>query len=299
MDFRKERLSTEEAKKIDMTCYLSLLGYNPAKTIRVDFWYRSPLRDEHEPSFKVNRKLNLWFDHGLGKGGNIIDFGILYHGCTVSELLQKLSTNFSLQQPTFLHSNKSIATENKIKILGDFPLTSPALLRYLEERKIPIEIAEQFCREVRYELNNKTYFGIGFKNNSGGFEIRNPYFKTSSSPKDITIIDNGCEEALIFEGFIDFLSFKATTKNPPENGQDFVVLNSVSFFERARPFMENHKHIRLYLDRDTTGINCTQRALSMSPQYKDESTIYKNYKDFNDWIMNPSKVPKKQLGRKL
>ena len=299
MDFRKERLSAEKAKKIDMTSYLSSLGYQPVEIRNVDYWYRSPLREEHEPSFKVNQKLNLWFDHGLGKGGNLIDFGILYHGCTVSEFLQKLNTNFSLQQPILLPLNKSVSTENKIRILGDFPITSPALLRYLEERKIPLEIAEQFCREVRYELANKTYFGIGYKNNSGGYEIRNPYFKTSSSPKDITIIDNGTEEAVVFEGFIDFLSFKATTKNLPEKGQDFVVLNSVSFFERARPFMENHKHIRLYLDRDTTGINCTQRALSLSTQYKDESILYKNHKDFNDWIMNPGKAPKKHLGHRL
>lgn len=299
MDFRKERLSTEEAKKIDMTSYLSSLGYQPVAIRNVDYWYRSPLRDEKEASFKVNQKLNLWFDHGLGKGGNIIDFGILYHGCTISELLKKLDTNFSLQQPIVTHPNKRTVIENKITILGDYPLTSPSLLRYLQERKIPLEIANEFCREVRYELNDKTYFGIGFKNNSGGYEIRNPYFKTGSSPKDITIIDNAAEDVVVFEGFIDFLSFKATTKNLPEKGQDFVVLNSVSFFERARPFMETHKQIRLYLDRDTTGINCTQRALSMSPKYKDESTLYKNHKDFNDWIMNPEKAPKKHLGRKL
>lgn len=299
MDFRKERLSTEEAKKIDMTTYLSSLGYQPVAIRNVEYWYLSPLRDEKEASFKVNQKLNLWFDHGLGKGGNIIDFGILYHGCTISELLKKLDTNFSLQQPIVAHPNKRSVTENKITILGDYPLTSPSLLRYLQERKIPLEIANEFCREVRYELNNKTYFGIGFKNNSAGYEIRNPYFKTSSSPKDITTINNTAEEVVVFEGFIDFLSFKATTKNLPEKGQDFVVLNSVSFFERARPFMETHKQIRLYLDRDTTGINCTQRALSMSPKYKDESTLYKNHKDFNDWIMNPEKAQKKRLGRKL
>lgn len=299
MDFRKKRLSTEEAKKIDLTSYLSSLGYQPVEIRNVEYWYRSPLRDEQESSFKVNQKLNLWFDHGLGKGGNLIDFGILYHDCSVRELLQKLNTHFSLQQPSVLPSNYNIATENKIKILGDFPLASPSLLRYLEQRKIPIEIANQFCLEVRYEMNSKNFFGIGFKNNSGGYEIRNPYFKASSSPKDITTINNNNEEALVFEGFMDFLSFKATTKNLPEKGQDFVVLNSVSFFERARPFMENHKQIRLYLDRDTTGINCTRRALSMSSKYKDESTLYKNHKDFNDWIMNPEKAPKKHLGRKL
>jgi len=299
MDFRKKRLSAQEAKKMDLTAYLTSLGHQPVEIRNVEYWYRSPLRNEQDPSFKVNQKLNLWFDHGLGKGGNLIDFGILYHGCSVLELLQKLDTDFSLQQPAIFTTNKSVETENKIKILGDFPLTSPSLLRYLEERKIPLEIANEFCCEVRYELGEKIYFGIGFKNNSGGYEIRNPYFKTSSSPKDITTQNNGLEEVLVFEGFIDFLSFKATTKNLPEKGQDFVVLNSVSFFERARPFMETHKKIRLYLDRDTTGVNCTQRALSMSPKYHDESTLYKNHKDFNDWIMNPEKAPKKHLGRKM
>ena len=299
MDFRKKRLSIEEAKKIDLTNYLSSLGHEPVKIRNVDFWYCSPLREEHEPSFKVNQKLNVWFDHGLGKGGNLIDFGILYYGCSVSEFLQKLDTNFSLQQPSLIPSNKSTTTENKIKILGDFPLTSPSLLRYLVQRKIPIEIAIEFCREVRYELNDKIYFGIGFKNDSGAYEIRNPYFKTSSSPKDITTINNGSEEVAIFEGFIDFLSFQATTKNQPEKGQDFVVLNSVSLFERARPFMENHNQINLYLDRDVSGLKCTQRALSMSSKYKDESTLYRNHKDFNDWVMNNSKPLKKKLGRKL
>lgn len=299
MEFRKERLLIEEVKKNDLCNYLSSLGYNPVKTINVDYWFHSPLREEHKPSFKVNQKLNLWFDNGLGKGGNLIDFGILYHNCTVSEFLQKLGTDISLLQPTIVHSDKNTAPENKIKILQDFPIASPSLLGYFEERKIPLEIADQFCREVRYELNDKNYFGIGFKNNSGGYEIRNPYFKTSSSPKDITTINNGSDEAIVFEGFIDFLSFKATIKNLPENGQDFIVLNSVSFFERARLFMENHKHIRLYLDRDLTGINCTQRALSLSSKYNDESMLYKNHNDFNDWIMNPAKAPKKSLGRRL
>lgn len=299
MDFRKKRLTAQEAKKIDLTTYLSSLGHQPIEIRNVDYWYRSPLRNEQEPSFKVNQKLNVWFDHGLGKGGNLIDFGILYHNCSVGELLQKLDTDFSLHQPTFTSSNKCVETENKIKILGDFPLTSPSLLLYLQERKIPIEIAEQFCREIRYELDNKNYFGIGFKNDSGGYEIRNPYFKTGCSPKDITTIDNDSNEVLVFEGFMDFLSFKTTTKNLPEKGQDFVVLNSVSFFERARPFMENHNQIRLYLDRDSTGISCTRRALSMSSKYKDESILYKNHKDFNDWIINSEKAPKKHLGRKF
>ena len=74
-----------------MIDYLSKLGYEPVKVRNCDYWYLSPLREEKTASFKVNKKLNRWYDHGLGKGGNIIDFGIAYHHCTIGELLQQFA----------------------------------------------------------------------------------------------------------------------------------------------------------------------------------------------------------------
>ncbi|MBD3748608.1 MAG: toprim domain-containing protein [Sphingobacteriales bacterium] len=299
MNFSKKRLSVSEAKEIDIVHFLADLGYEPSKIRNNDYWYFSPLRDEKTPSFKVNRKLNRWYDHGLGKGGNLVDFAILYHGCTVSEFLQNLSGNLSLQKPSLQQSITRPEPENQIKILGDFILSSTALLRYLQQRRIPVDIADRYCRQVRYELNGKVYYGIGFKNDLGGFEIRNPYFKASSSPKGITTIDNSAGEVIVFEGFTDFLSFKAIHQQDPEDRFDFVVLNSVSFFETARPFLEKHNTIRLYLDRDATGQNCSRYALSLSSKYKDESTLYQNHKDFNDWILNFGKPQRKHQKQKL
>lgn len=298
MDFRKQRLSIQQIKEMDMVDYLSKLGYKPAKIRNADFWYLSPLRNEKTPSFKVNRKLNRWYDHGLGKGGNLIDFAILHQNCTIGEFLQKLNDDFSFHQPVF-HQHSKLKTEKKLNVLQEFSISSFALLRYLEQRRIPIDIADQFCREVRYQLNDKIYYGIGFKNDSGGYEIRNPFFKTSSSPKDITTIKNKSKEAVVFEGFFDFLSFMAVHENQATNESNFVILNSVSFFEKARPFMEQHEIIRLYLDRDATGQNYSHYALSLSNKYKDESKLYEHHKDFNDWIMNIGKSQKKNLDQKF
>lgn len=295
MNFSNNKYSINEAKAIDMVNYLSALGFEPLKIRNNDYWYLSPFRNEKEASFKINRKLNRWYDHGIGKGGNLIDFGILYFNCSISELLHNLSGHFSFQQPSFQHNVNTDIREYKIKILKETPLTSPSLLRYLEHRRIPIEIAQIYCTEVRYNLNKKSYYGIGFKNDLGGFEIRTPYFKTSSSPKGITTFSNGSNEVIAFEGFIDFLSFKAINKNLPVKSQDFVILNSISFFERARPFMENHDSIKLYFDRDETGQNYTKRALSLSTKYCDESSLYKNYKDLNDWAMHFGKAEKRNL----
>lgn len=258
MNFRNKRLSLSEAKEIDMVNYLSSLGYEPSKIRSNDFWYLSPLRDENVASFKVNRKLNRWYDHGIGEGGNIIDFAVRYHHCTIGELLKILDKNLSFHKPAFRPSKIGAKPEKKIRILEDFSLNSPALLHYLNQRRIPIDIAVQYCREVRYELDGKFYYGIGFKNDLRGFEIRNPYFKASSSPKGITTIDNSTDKAIVFEGFIDFLSFKTIHQNEAENKFDFVILNSVSFFEKARPFMEKHQSVMLYLDRDRTGQNCSR-----------------------------------------
>lgn len=301
MDFNKQRLSVEKARQIDMVNYLFNLGYAPAKIRGNNYWYLSPLRNEKTASFKVDRKLNRWYDHGIGKGGNIIDFAILHTNCTVGEFLHQMSGDFSLQQPVRQAVEKHVAdkAESKITILQERAISSFLLLRYLQQRRVPVSLAERYCRQVHYLLNEKEYFGIGFKNNSNGYEIRNPFFKISSAPKDITTFNNGAQEAAVFEGFTDFLSYLAIRQNQSQQPTDFVVLNSVSFFEKARPFMEKHDCIRLYLDRDTTGQNCSQYALSVSRKYKDESGLYRHYNDLNEWLVQFGKSPKKNLRMKF
>ena len=184
-----------EARQLDIVDYLEKLGHHPQKIRNNDYWYLSPLREEKEPSFKVHRKLNVWYDHGLGKGGNIIDLGILYHNCSFKEAMEKLQEIFSFHLPTPTvqqhYSGAQIQRDNAlepaIKVIAAKPITHPALCRYLKTRKIPFEIAEKYCKEVHYELYGKKYFAIGFKNNAGGFELRNAHFKGSSSPKDISL----------------------------------------------------------------------------------------------------------------
>jgi DNA primase len=83
-------MTCAEANQIALVDYLYSLGIQPHKTRNNDYWYLSRLRDEKTPLFNVNRKLNAWYDWGLGQGGNIIDFALLYHRCTVSELLKKI-----------------------------------------------------------------------------------------------------------------------------------------------------------------------------------------------------------------
>lgn len=290
--------SFKEAKKLDLVEYLSTLGFKPAKIRGNDYWYLSPLRDEKTPSFKVDRKINCWYDHGLGKGGNLVDFGMRYFSCSSADFLKKLNGIFFLHQPIKIASSREIATP-KLTVLGNFLLSSPYLINYLTKRKIPYSIADKYCREVRYQMNEKVYYGIGFKTDSGSFEIRNPFLKSASSPKSISTFKNGCNEVSVFEGFFDFLSYKVLEERNSLPNTDYIILNSLSFFEKSRAVLENYNQVKLYLDNDKAGQNCRRLALSLSNKYKDESSLYKNYKDLNDWLVNKDLGQQKRIGRKI
>ncbi|RRJ90767.1 toprim domain-containing protein [Flavobacterium macacae] len=299
MEDPQSPFTIQDARSVDMVGYLQSIGFEPVRIRGANHWYLSPLRTENDPSFKVDQRLNLWYDHGLGKGGTLIDFGMLYHGCTLREMLHLLSGNGVEPKGVFRQPSRTENDDAGIKVSSAHPIRSPSLLRYLEQRRIPQDIAAEFCVEVRYELNQKTYYGIGFRNDMGGYEIRNPYFKSGSSPKAISTVENGSDSVSVFEGFMDFLSFRAMFRGKPESNCDYLVLNSVSFFEKARPFMEKHASIRLYLDLDQSGKAHTLRALSLCSKYTDASAAYKGYKDLNEYWARDGDQRKKNIGRRI
>ena len=281
--------SLKDIKAIDLVEYLRYLGFQPQKIRNADFWYLSPLREEKEASFKVNRKLNVWYDHGIGKGGNLLDFALLYHNCSFKEVIQLLNIPFSFH-PHIKTSDTAGNQDEKglIKISDIREIHAPGLAGYLSERKIPLDVARCFCKEVEFILYDKKHTALGFENNSGGFELRNPYFKGSSSPKAVTLISNNSEDISVFEGFFSFLSFHVLHQKHSQPLTNFLVLNSLSFFERSRLKLEEHNKIHLYLDRDQAGMKLTHDALKWNLKYIDKSNFYKNYKDINEYLVHKS-----------
>jgi hypothetical protein len=310
-------ISISEAKQIDMVNFLKTLGHTPKKIRNNDHWFLSPLREEKTPSFKVNRQLNVWYDHGTGEGGNLIDFGIRYFKCSVTELLQKLplqqSPGFSFHPHSFQPAGEKKKTSHeagKIRIISNREISNHELQEYLNTRQIPLTIASQFCEEVSFELYHKKHIAIGFKNDSGGYELRNQYFKGSSTPKEPRLIlQNDSKDLAVFEGFFSFLSFQTIQQSElkdlidlPTIQADALVLNSVSFFEKSRERMEQYSNIHLFLDRDRMGIKCTQQALQWSSKYKDQSRHYQRFKDLNDCLIksvNPELKQSHRRGRHL
>ncbi len=294
-------MTIKEAKTMDLVDYLSTLGYRPARITGNNFWYKSPLSgaEDRTASFKINRKLNSWYDWSEGKniGGNLVDFGILYHKCSVTDLLQKLNGNNISIRHTQVEQKDA---ESQIKLLTVKEVQSLPLIKYLNQRKIPTHIYKNHCKEVTYQLKDKIYYSIGFKNDAGGYELRNEYSKLSSSPKGSTFVDNGAKEVATFEGFFNFLSYRLLEEKNQLPKHNYLILNSTSFFNKQLPLMNAHEKVLLYLDNDKTGQKFSEQALTLDPvKFEDKRHLYKDFKDLNDWLIHKGPTHKQAIRQTL
>ena len=280
-------MNYEEIKRrISIRAYLAAQGILPRWERGNRGMYLSPLREERTASFSVSYDKNLWHDFGTGEGGSIIDLVARMEGCSEVEAARRLAAG---EHGTLvpIHAEPPRASEptpSRLIILSDRELTHPALLGYLTGRGIDPAIARTYCREVRYTIGGKEYFAIGFRNDAGGWELRNPLFKGSSTPKNITTLNNGSDTAMVFEGFIDFLSYLSLKANPTP-AIDTTVLNSVVNLQKAVPFLARHRVVHAFFDNDEAGRKALARLEESLPlsEVIDQSVFYRDHKDLNEY----------------
>ena len=279
-------MNCEQANRLSLHKILLDMGMTCTKYNNKESWFLSPFRTERTASLKVNRLKNVWFDHGTGEGSNVITFIKKLKNYDTTEALNYLrSTNatnvFSFQKQSILTQSK----DTNIQIKKLCPIENPALKGYLKSRKININEALKYCKEIHYtEDDQKFFFGIGFKNDFDGFEFRNKYFKSCLINKNITTILNGSKTLCIFEGFTDFLSYR--TLKLTDLKEDYVILNSTSLASRSITLLQNYNVIKTYLDNDDSGKKATSIIKeNCKKEFQDCSNLYENYKDLNEYLI--------------
>jgi DNA primase len=285
---QSNKLTFKKAKQIPIIEYLARLGIAPAKVHGHDTWYLSPLRSERTPSFKVNTKLNLWYDHGTGEGGSILDLGAKLHKCTLTEFLHRLSANnipdFSFHRPVKPESDMI----NRLEVLSAVDISNLDLVAYLQKRRIEPDNGRKYCREVDFRIGERSYKALGFQNRSGGYELRNAWFKGSSSPKDISFLTSGHAKIAVVEGFMDFLSLLQVDSNQVKalrSNSDFLVLNSLALVDRALPLLTGRDEVNLFLDNDAAAANAKLVLKDAGVQAYDRSGLYRQHKDLNEYLV--------------
>lgn len=279
-------------KRYPIVEYLERKGIRPVRRTPSYTMYRSPLREETHPSFKVDTQKNLWIDYAEGKGGSIIDLCMRLEGCTLSEAIRHLGQN-APDKGTYCFRNNftqnnfqpTIAANRARRLIEISDTLPPYLQEYLrKERCIDLEKAAPFLKSINYEVRGQRYQAIGFANQSGGYELRdNHSFKGTIAPKDITpIFTDRAEPVCIFEGFMDFLSFLSMKE---EIINRCLVMNSVSNVARTAHYLNDHNltHIRAFLDNDDAGRRTVQEFVRAGFKVEDMTMHYKNFKDLNDF----------------
>ena len=292
-------METNNVKEISIKGYLAEQGIYPIKEYPAYGMYKSPFRDEKTASFKVDYKANLWYDFGADEGGSIIDLVMKMRNCSDIEAIKLLEEKADLPlivKTAFPSESESVGRMKLIRVEQFLP---PHLENYLvRERAIPLEQAKRHLSTVYYNVKGRIYYAIGFKNDKGGFELRNSQFKGCFPPKTITTFDRGTSTCNLFEGFMDFLSYLTLypMKEKDLPTESAVVLNGTGNLKKAIPFLSKHTQIYAYLDNDEGGKEALEKLQKLNLPVKDISKRYADFKDVNDYLCGKKmEIPQTKL----
>ena len=293
-------IDVADLENFSIVQFLANLGYFPERKSGKEHLYHSMLRNTQKrtPSFYVYDAGGKWKDWGGAnesgiQGGGIIQLGKAYWpALSYHEVLQRISAVYHQQPVDSAVQRPLLATADhlpkfelmQIKEIGN----NFALSQYLESRGIR-DVVGPFLKELYYryrdgDTNGRIFYAIGWRNERQGWEFANAKgFKSSIGPKAISFIPVSDTHLVLFEGFMDYLSW---LKLHPEATASAIVLNSVSMLPSAFTLIKNFSRIYCYFDRDQAGRKCTEDLQKQFPKAEDRSSEYPNHKDYNAYLMD-------------
>ena len=285
-----ERTDIENMRRIPLADFLARLGHEPVRRSGNELWYRAPYRNERTPSFRVNVAKQLWYDFGLGKGGDIFTLAGEFVRSGDFMVQARFISEAAHMPLTALPAFEPKPPEPVFEEVEAARLLLSPLTEYLKERGIPYAVASRHCCRLNYGVHGKRYFAVGFPNVAGGYEIRSRHFKGCVPPKDVSLIRTeaaGTDACCVYEGFMDFLS--AVTLGIGERC-DHLVLNSVANVKKALRYLDGYGRIGCFLDRDDAGRR-TLEALKerYGVRVADRSALYDGCKDLNEHLQRTTK----------
>lgn len=297
-------MNIKQAKSLSLMQLLEDLGCKVKRKNQQDIWYLSPVREEKTASFHIHPGKNIWYDHGTGRGGSIIDFAIYIlerqgQSSQVSDALKWLE-NRNLSYLPKLSAQKTENPKPRLKLLDRQPIQNKGLVNYLVNvRGIGLDAARLHLEQalVLNENTDKKFVALSMANEDNGFELRNPFLKSCIAPKSISFIRGRVPKPSgihVFEGMMDFLSV-ITRQGDERLEHDSIILHSVSNLSKALPYIQGYGYQMLFSwsHHDKAG----EAVLSSLEEFTQNepglvhvpmNKIYRPHNDVNDWhLANP------------
>ena len=291
----------QEKKTLQSISIVEIMAHMGKNLYNKKGLYYSPFRDESTPSFHIDVATNRWYDFGTSEGGGLFEFVCRIAGITRGEVYDWLASFRSMipesEYKTVIEKAKKVKPSRIIVDSTSHDFTRRKLVEYAQSRAVTKEILERYCEEVLYHIDvypQRQYFAIGFKNNDGGYVLRSSLTKKCTSSAMTTLGPEGNlttkvagDKVLVFEGFMDFLSWISSVKQETPQ-YDCCILNSVSNIEKALPWITAHKNIAAFMDNDEAGRNTLQKIIENVPDEAgkvcvyDMAKLYEGYNDLNE-----------------
>ena len=273
-------MDIQTAKQIKIADFLHSLGYSPVKQQGINLWYKSPLREETEASFKVNTERNQWYDFALGRGGNIIALAQeLYCSDYVPYLLQKIEEQTPHIHPVSFSFGKQSFSEPSFQQLDIVLLASPSLLAYLQEKE-----------NVRKPVSPTTANGISplpFRTYRADMKSATDISRDVSHQKKYPISDSQESQGVHVTFLRDLWRLESCPQSPDFDRQDYIVLNSVANVPKALYPLGSYERIHCFFDNDRAGMEAIQqirKEYDATRYIRDASQIYSGCKDLNEYL---------------
>ena len=258
--------------------------------------FPSPFGKEPHHFLSIDKVENRFYDSALQKGGNLIDFGMLYHQCSLPDFLEQIKTRFPLKSEA--RDTPLVAPEQEpVTVFGmEKGITAPHLLQYLEALRIPPAIANAHCHQVSYDYYGENFEGIGFRNDAGGYAIIIPQGKLMSEPQDISTKKGTSGKVDVYQDFTDYLNTIKTRDSVLKQDNSTVILHDFSLFEKARPHLEKFDQVNLYFHNSAEGRLHTQYAQWLDDKkYKDFSKLYAKHDSITAMAIDKNRAERERL----
>ena len=309
-------MRTQEANTIHCNDYLKKIGAKFSRsqngTNGKEYVYHTPTRNDLKPSLCVNLERNIWSDVPAGEGGRLIELVCYTNNLYRDNVKAALAILDQLFPEYRGRSSKAVRStpNNIVDSVLSLPISTPTSLKekerglkielvreiykyplknYLSERKIPLEVAKKYLKEIEYtDKLGRTFYALAWKCGKT-YGLRSKFFKGFAGKGiDISIYGSQSDEVYLFEGIFDYLAYLAQNKRTalPVTA---IVMNSVVLRSKLLDWLKNNpevQRINCYLDNDQSGTSCflnLRESLPAKIEIQDCSQLYAKFKDYAEW----------------
>lgn len=197
---------------------------------------------KEKPTIFLNEQ-GYWLDIDSKEKGSIVEATIKFEHCKNwlegALLLKEKLLEHKYAQQQINNEKKQITQERNVVFKNYF--------EYYKKHGISENLVKKHLTQVRYTLpNGKVCYGVGMKNNSGGYELTNGKFTSKVGKSDIIQIsyENENKNVLIFNFIQDYLEY-LSKQEVDRTREDVIILNENQNWSKAKDLIMQKKYERI------------------------------------------------------